>query len=755
MGMAELVPITIAEFSGGQVGIPIDRMDPNQAEIVENFFVDEGVLRSNPGRVALAVLVPDEPVRAMCSVYMGGARHLMAVCGDYLWLDVGSYDFRPILKRTGTSTEPVTIAQYGRYVYICWESDTPVTYRFDSTFYATGKVTVAESGGHVWTVTAQDGADFEDLIDASAAVRVGDRIVYKHPTAGTWTDALGGILKSVASGGATAVIYGDTNCVATGAVEVDYVISRLTQLSMPQPPTPTLANGGGPGANMMVDGTYKYYLTYKSVTGQRSVRSLESDPITLNNNIGPYGNSVDVSGWAVFPGSGDDQYNQVEEIEIWRTPVNGEGAPEAYLITAMGRNADGTFTATYHDAQGDNDWPLDVESIPIGNDPIPSEMRAIFTGSNRVIGLNDADKLYASELANPEYWQQLDPDQDSPLEQDISQRSGFVLGLGSTDDPLVAAVVEGVGWASTGIVGSSILALRQSGAQRVTGRYYQEIRTTPLMADGLVGRNAAAQYLGTTFYLSPDGPSAIAAGSATTTPIWEILFPPIGGGFSSVVEASVLTTSLAGIWKHFALFSWPSLGAAANDRLALFHIPTASWVYMGTAHERIAGETGEGIQTIGATVMQVLLGAGSTGELILGDSANGTIYRMFESVGGKCYHGDEAGIVCRYRSGLLGTGKGKYGVQKVSQIVICTSTPVVEDQEMTIRLYAPDSTNVFEKTVLIPQGLEARTYLEAFPAFRGRKVQIEIECFFTEPMMVCWMELWPEVAPTARGQKLG
>lgn len=639
--------------------------------------------------------------------------------------------------------------QIGDYVYIASEDAAQQTLRWDGFLYTTGRAMCTAYGGlpglyvATDTVTGYD-CDWSD-------VRQGDILyIYDHD-AGAWMDE-GYTIKSVDS--TTQLTLESTantwhkGYLSLGPVEpywsqCDYCIVRVHRMGVPAGDTATatcIATGGALAA-----GTTYYKYRY------RNSETTYTGNVSLSGSVNLTGGTLTahVAGWSARPTN-----RSIDQVEIFRST----DAANYYLAKRLTASSGDYNIATAWDDMGTTslstalEWDADYHTqIDTGR------LGKMIWWNNRLYAIGRgpyATRLYASTLNYPEYFPSFVFTEDAASATAVGVNLGFREPLTkSIAEPLMDIVPEGGSYDSTGRQGTNLLVFTNLKAKRWYGTDWSDFAVEDAFSEGAVSKHTACNIDGDIFWLSPSGPKRLYAGSARPIPIQRKLWP---SGLVESMKKTPKTTYLkkwCGVpWQDYYVLAGCIGQETKNTRLYLYHIPTDTWT---CAHEYQ--------HNLNADCLMSYAGpSGDTGELVMGDSVNGYVYKLFSKVGtatdsdfgsetrmNPIQSGATAPTSVHFRfmlppSRLVQSPDHLYRVKTVKRVQACALSPQT-DQSIRLEISAdgdyqnPDFTAV--QTLSAGDG-RVRRYLEWSPvSVDGRQFSVAVSGTVTRECEFEWVAL--------------
>jgi hypothetical protein len=312
---------------------------------------------------------------------------------------------------------------------------------------------------------------------------------------------------------------------------------------------------------------------------------------------------------------------------------------------------------------------------------------------------------------------------------------GMKIKIGASGEPVMALMPIGENY-GVGNHSSYILALTRTGAKELWGKDWVDSSLKEGSADGLVSKNAAANYKGLICWVSANGPVAKSPGDPTAMPLYNDLFPQISKPFSEQVTAGAGTADYfslceAVIWREFFVMTWAQSTSTSANKMAMIHIPTGAITEIANASDVMA-----------SGCLCVLSGPQDNGELLMGSPTVGTIYKMFTLTGSNSFmDGVSLGVPVVARIPLIDkVGNKKIGMDRIKAYFRKPSST----QAVTIKTYlngsSTNSGTTGEKSLL---STESTNRCEVDAALTGTANLLEVEVSGTFTVPVTLEELVP------------
>ncbi len=757
--------ILINDFSGGlDVTSPEENLGPNQLYNINNFLHERGGLRSIEGRntltttgtAAVSAIVGTASVMSMKRFYKTNhpvqqtattnhAGWTLAKSSTALWLDTAEVntagsgvsrkaDFRPIIDRpTSRGVEERFCAMNGR-LYFTNQNDE--NWMWDGRFYKVGQAKI--SG----TTMLGSGTNWLTAVNTYGSVKIGDKTYIKNGA--NWSLTAGIVAKSIHSG-----THIELNSAGPSVSSFsNYIISGAHDARVIGPTTaPALAATAG---TSLATGTYKYKFTYEN-----NDLGIESDPspaatiaVTGVNRRVVVGNGTN---WPQYPSAFNWQYS-TDTVNVYRTRINGTSSYFFADDVTRGTTGNfGTFTDTLPDAS-----LTTAVAAPSDHTAMPDDIKYFIEFNGRLYGWGskgNPEKLYFSTLGSPDYFPAYEFGIDDPSDATLG---GYVV-LSEPGDPIVAAIVEGGTYGSSGKAGSNLLVFTNTRAYRWYGIDWNDFARAEALGIGCIAPKSLVNHGGMIIWLSHQGIVALPSGANAVQNIGL----PIRASIPDNITEPLMTYGakcVGSVWRDWYILAWPGDSYTYNTFVDMLHIPTMTWTSLN-----------ESPSVNYINDLSVWDGTGDNGELYYADETNSYIWQMFVKSGSNTYFAPSSstGVSARFGKFLtLARSEEEIDwVKTIKRVSTCWARPA-SAQNVTLKIETNgawpnvQSSPTFSKTVSVSStdaGSTARrrAYAEWYPNVSGRSFALEFNGIFTAQMQIIWIKVEYELEDKSPGRTVG
>jgi hypothetical protein len=379
--------------------------------------------------------------------------------------------------------------------------------------------------------------------------------------------------------------------------------------------------------------------------------------------------------------------------------------------------------------------------IPEDHDPPPD-------GVNYLRAVNDVlhawgdpahkNRMYWSTIGTGEYFASY----DFPFMTPDDETFGGRVDMGDEGEVITSVLPDFWSYNESGARGSLLLVQTKTRSFYWSGMTWLDHRRDDGWIEGAVSALSGVARAGYMGWVGRNGPSIKAAGSSSSIPVWQLLFPELRYPFWDVVTKGNGTVDYfelcsGAIWRGWYVFTWAENPSIIPNRMAMVHIKSGTVCEIGNP---------DADQVVAASSVMVWDGPGDNGELFYASAQTGYIYQLFADQGGYSYWSttDPVGTSVKHRTGLLlrsNEVKNIYNERHVGTLMLVFDRPKV-DQQINVRIYADgdNSDPVWQTSApltISSAGPGDRVYLPVDDiSADGRAFQVEWSGNFTVPVVL-------------------